>query len=179
VEKYLSVIPLAFLLCFVVGCQDKAAMAELEKFSAQAAVEQENVTIFRQFHEALDSRDIERFISFLAPGAVCHGAGPQEDVTAENAAEFLLPFLEAFPDLNHKIEDIWSKGDKVVARILIQGTHKGEVMRIPPTGKTLSYYQISIAQIIDGKIIEGWRITDNLGMFQQLGMELKPAEAKK
>ena len=91
----------------------------------------------------------------------------------------MLPFLEAFPDLNHKIEDIWSKGDKVVARILIQGTHKGEVMGIRPTGKTLSYFQISIARIVDGKIVEGWRITDNLGMFQQLGMELKPKEAGK
>ncbi len=42
-KKYPSVIPLVLLLCFVVGCQDKAAMAELEEFKAQAAVEQAGV----------------------------------------------------------------------------------------------------------------------------------------
>jgi steroid delta-isomerase-like uncharacterized protein len=177
-KKLVVILPLALILCFMVGCQDKEAMAELERLKSAETIEQENITVFRQFHEAVDSQDIDRFIAFFAPGAVCHGAVPNEDVTAENAAQFLLPFLEAFPDLNHKIEDIWSKGDKVVARILIEGTHKAEVMGIPPTGKKLSYYQISMAQIVDGKIKEGWRITDNLGMMMQLGMELKPKEGE-
>ena len=65
-KKLFKLLPLALSLCFMAGCQNKAAMAELEQFKAQAAIEQENVAVFRQFHEAVDSRDIERFISFLA-----------------------------------------------------------------------------------------------------------------
>jgi predicted ester cyclase len=52
-------------------------------------------------------------------------------------------------------------------------------MGIPPTGIKLRYYQFAIFQIIDGKIKEGWRVTDSLGMMTQLGMELKPIAAKK
>jgi steroid delta-isomerase-like uncharacterized protein len=178
-KKYLYVVPLVLVFCFTIACQDKAAKAELEKLKAKETSELKNEVLFRQFHKALDSQDIGRFISFLAPGAVCHGAGPQEDLTAENAAQFLQPFFQAFPDLTHTIEDIYSKGDKVVARILIQGTHKAELMGIPPTGNRVRYYQISMAQIVDGKVKEGWRITDSLGMMQQLGMELKPMAAKK
>jgi predicted ester cyclase len=147
-------------------------MDELEKFKAQAVVEQQNEAVFRQLHEALDSKDIHRFIELLAPGAVSHGAGPQEDVTAENAAPFLQPFFKGFPDLTHSIEDIFSKGDKVVSRILIQGSHKAELMGIPPTGNRVKYYQFSMARIVDGKVKEGWRITDSLGLLLQLGMEL-------
>ncbi|OGD18049.1 MAG: hypothetical protein A2V76_03810, partial [Candidatus Aminicenantes bacterium RBG_16_63_14] len=167
-RKTLCILPLVFLLCFSFACQNKAAIAELGQLRAKYTAELENETIFRQFHETLDSQDIGRFISFLAPGAVCHGAGPQEDLTAENAAQFLQPFFKAFPDLTHTIEDIYSKGDKVVARILIQGTYKAKLMGISPTGNRVRYYQISMAQIVDGKIKEGWRITDSLGMMQQL-----------
>ncbi|MFC2142262.1 hypothetical protein ACFLR7_04960 [Acidobacteriota bacterium] len=41
-KKLYMILPLAMILCFVVGCQDKAAMAELEEFRAQATVEAEN-----------------------------------------------------------------------------------------------------------------------------------------
>jgi predicted ester cyclase len=130
-------------------------------------------------HQALDSKDIDRFIELLAPGAVIHGATPSEDVTAENAAQFLQPFFRAFPDLTHHIEDIFSKGDKVVARILIEGTHQAELMGISATGIRVKYYQISMARIVDGKVKEGWRITDSLGLMAQLGLELKPKGSEK
>lgn len=120
----------------------------------------------RQFFEAIDAQNYNRINELLAPGAVIHGAGPQEDVTAENAAQLLQPFYKAFPDLTHSIEDIFAEGDKVVARILIQATHKAELMGILPAGNRVKYYQIGILQIVDGKIKEGWRVTDSLGMMQ-------------
>ena len=172
-------ISLIILFCFAFSCQNNADKAELEKMKAVAQIEEQNKTIMRQLHEALDSQDVNRFIEFFAPGAVVHGAGPHEDVTAENAAQFLEPFFQAFPDMTHSIEDIFAKGDKVVARILIQATHKGELQGIPPTGKRVKCYQITILQVADGKIKGGWRLTDSLGLMAQLGMELKPKEAEK
>jgi hypothetical protein len=60
-KKYLSIIPLVFLLCFVVGCQDKAAMAELEEFKAQAALEEQNIAklmnVVKKIQEAMDNHD--------------------------------------------------------------------------------------------------------------------------
>ncbi len=176
-KNTILVASLIILSCFIISCQNRAERAELKKMKAVAQIEEQNKTIVRQLHEAMDSQDVERLIEFFAPGMIGHGAGPHEDVTAENAAQFFPLFFQAFPDMTHSIEDIFAKGDKVVARILIQATHKGELMEIPATGKKVKFYQISIFQVADGKIKESWRLTDSLGMMQQLGMELRLKEA--
>jgi len=178
-KKYLCVVPLILLLCFSAACQDKAAMAELENFKTRAAIEEQNVALVHQFFKAADAQDYNRFKELLAPGAILHGTAPQEDVTANNSAQLLGPIYQALPDLSHSVEDIFAKGDRVAARVLIQATHKGILMGIPPSGNKLGYYQFAVFQIGAGRIQEGWRVTDSLGMMQQLGMELKPKEAKK
>jgi len=178
-KKLLTIIPLAVLLCFAIACQNKAEKAELDKMKAMAQTEEQNKAVVHQFFEALDSQNFNRFIELLAPGAVLHGARPEEDITAQNAAQYLEPFYRALPDLTHNIEDIFAKGDKVVARGFIQATHKAELQGIPATGNRLKYYQIAIFQVVDGKIKEAWNVTDSLGMMMQLGMELKPKEAEK
>lgn len=178
-KKLFRIIPLVFLLCFTFACQNKGEEAKLEQYKAQIETEKQNEAVVRQFFAAADAQNVNRLIELLASGAVVHGAVPQEDLTAENAAQFLQPFYKTFPDLNHSIDDIFAKGDKVVARILIQATQKGEFMGLPPTGNRISYLQIAVFQIVDGKIKEAWRVTDSLGMMQQLGFELKPKEAEK
>ncbi len=178
-KEYPSVIPLIVLLCLVASCKDKAAMAELEKHNVQATLEEQNVALVHQFFKALDAQEYNRLKELLAPGAILHGTAPQEDVTADNAAQLLGPLFQALPDLSHSVEDIFAKGDRVAARVLIQATHKGILMGIPPSGNKLRYYQYALFQIGDGKIQEGWRVTDSLGMMQQLEMELRPKEVKK
>jgi predicted ester cyclase len=63
--------------------------------------------------------------------------------------------------------------------MLRQATHKADFQGIPPTGNKIKYYQISLAQVKNGKIQGWWIVEDNLGMMMQLGMELKPKEVKK
>jgi predicted ester cyclase len=178
-KKLLCIISLVFLFCFTIACQDKAALAELEKVRNAARTEDQNVALVHQFFKALDAQDYSRFKGLFATGAVLHGTAPQEDVTADNSAQLLGPLYQALPDLSHSVEDIFAKGDRVAARVLIQATHKGVLMGIPPYGNKLRYYQFAIIQIGDGRIQEGWRVTDSLGMMTQLGMELKPIAAKK
>jgi steroid delta-isomerase-like uncharacterized protein len=173
-KKTILIFPMVLLLFFTFSCQKNSKIVEFEKMKTMAQTEEQNKIIVRQFHEALDSKNVNSIIEFFAPGSVHHGAGPHEDVTAENAAQFFPPFFKAFPDMTHSIEDIFAKGDMVVARILITATHKGDLMGILATGKKTKYFQISICQIEDRKIKESWRLTDSLGMMQQLGMELHP-----
>ncbi len=87
-------------------------------------------------------------------------------------------FYGAFPDYAHTIDDIFAKGDKVVARMTFTGTHKNEFQGIPPTGNTIEYTGIQIWKIMNGKIAEAWDQEDTLTMMMQLGMELKPREEK-
>ena len=72
-----------------------------------------------------------------------------------------------------------AEGDKVMTRITMQGIHKGELGGIVPTDKTLTISGFTVFRLVDGKIVEEWEILDELGMMQQLGMELKPKEEKK
>jgi steroid delta-isomerase-like uncharacterized protein len=87
-------------------------------------------------------------------------------------------FRSALPDLKMVVEDMIAEGDKVVLRYTLEGTHEGELFGIPPTGKQLSVKGIAVERVSDGKIREHWRVTDELGMMQQLGVipEMGPQE---
>lgn len=74
------------------------------------------------------------------------------------------------------IEDQIAEGDKVVSRLTIRGTHKGEFMGIPPSGRQFTVELIDIHRISGGKVVERWGIFDQLGMMQQLGVIPAPVQ---
>jgi len=84
-------------------------------------------------------------------------------------------FRSAFPDLKIKIDDMIADGDKVVIRCTWSGTHKGEFMGIPPTGKSVSFGVIDIVRFAGGKMVEHWGQMDAMRMMQQLGAVSRPA----
>jgi predicted ester cyclase len=178
-KKLLCAVPLVLLFCFTIACQDKAARAELDKAKKQAQIEEQNKIIVRQFFEAIDAQNYARMKELLAPDFVLHYSGPQEDFTGEALIELVRVYYTAFPDGIHKFEDIFAEGNKVVSRALWEGTQKTEFQKIPATGIKVSFYQIGISTVVEGKIKECWVVEDNLGMMAQLGMELKPIAAKK
>jgi steroid delta-isomerase-like uncharacterized protein len=87
-------------------------------------------------------------------------------------------FRVAFPDLQGVIEDMIAEGDKVVVRGVVRGTHQGEMMGIPPTGRQVTVTLIDINRIGGGKLVERWAEQDNLGMMQQLGVIPSPEQAQ-
>ena len=96
----------------------------------------------------------------VAPDA----AGPE---LVKQIARF---FRSAFPDLNIAVEDLIAEGDRVAARVTIMGTHQGELMGIPPTGKRVEVSSMDIIRFEDGKAAEHWGETDIMSMMQQLGV---------
>jgi len=178
-KKYLCAVPLVLLFCFTFACQDKAAMAELEKAKTQSQIEEQNKVIVRQFFEAIDAQNYDRMKELLAPDSVLHYSGPQADFSGEALMQLVRVYYTAFPDGIHKFEDVLADGDKVISRALWEGTQKAAFEGIPASGIKVSFYQIGISKVVDGKIKECWMVEDNLGMMTQLGMELKPKEAKK
>jgi steroid delta-isomerase-like uncharacterized protein len=79
-------------------------------------------------------------------------------------------FLAAFSDLDITVEDVIAEGDAVVMRQTMRGTHTGEFMGIPATGKSFEIQAIDIVRMRDGKATEHWGLTDDTAMMQQLGM---------
>jgi len=75
----------------------------------------------------------------------------------------------AFPDVKADVQDTIVSGDKVVTRVVAQGTHKGPFNGIPATGKHVTWTEIHIYRVKDGKIVESWSQIDFLGLLTQLG----------
>jgi predicted ester cyclase len=75
----------------------------------------------------------------------------------------------AFPDLHFRIEDVISTPNYAVARTIMTGTHRGDSFGLSPTGRSVSANQINIERIVDGQIVEHWRVTDELMLMRQLG----------
>jgi len=93
-KKFLSVIPLVFGLCFSIGCQDKAAMTELEAFRAQAALEEEYRVLAKRHDEAWLKGDIEALREISSPDYVWHLGREDLDLIPENGAIAYVSFLE-------------------------------------------------------------------------------------
>ena len=89
--------------------------------------------------------------------------------SGEGLIEHILVFEAAFPHYQLAIEDMVAEEDKVVVRFTLNGTHKGDLMGIPPTGKEVNLPGIVIYRITDGKIDESWLSVNQLDMMQQLG----------
>ncbi len=83
---------------------------------------------------------------------------------------FLSKFFAAFPDAHFTTEDLIAEGDTVAVRRTFRGTHTGSLMGIPPTGRQVSITDIAILRVVNGKFVEAWNNTDELGLLQQLGV---------
>jgi len=161
----------------MVGCQDKAAMAELEEFKAQAEVEEQNKALVMRYYEAWDSADIEALKEIFSSDYVWHTISGQ-DVSLEESIVALKQQMVMFPDRTFSNEDVIVKGDKVIARFTFRGTHEGDVEGFPATGNKFEAEGIEISRVENGKIVETWEAGDNLSFYQQLGYELKKKEEK-
>ena len=103
---------------------------------------------------------------FGSPGEVLHGL--------EGLKEFIGMFRTAFPDLKIQVDDLTTEENKTVTCFTLMGTHRGELMGIPATGKPVNVHGTILSRFKAGKIIEEWEILDQLTMFQQLGVIALP-----
>lgn len=88
----------------------------------------------------------------------------------EGFKQFIKMVRDAFPDFHDTVEDLIAENDKVVLRVTCTGTHKGEFMGVPPTGKQVTVSAIAIYRFAGGKAVEHWNVTDRLSLMQQLGV---------
>ena len=174
-KKLSVIILLTFTYCLLVGCQDKTSMKELQKLKTQVALEEQNKDLIKNYFEELNKGNIELYNELLASDYKYYFPSNNSDPMNPKAVDdFLSMIFQAFPDINWEIQEIFAKGDRVVIRLIITGTHEGEFQGMPATGNKFEFSSILIYLIKDGKIIEEREEADILGLMQQLGMELKP-----
>jgi steroid delta-isomerase-like uncharacterized protein len=132
-----------------------------------------NKATLRRFCDAMNTGDWELMSTMIdelvAPEAVIRSPLPTEATGARKLKEVLRRLHRAFPDLHVTVEDAIAEGDRVVGRNTVTGTHRGEYMGLPPTGRTVLYDEIFIFRVTDGRIVETWGVVDVLSQMRQLG----------
>jgi len=128
-----------------------------------------NKALMRQIYDVINTGDVDRADELLAEDMVEHEEFPGLDPGREGFKQFVRTFRSAFPDLRFEIEDMIAEGDRVAARVTMTGTHEGEFMGMPATGKQIRVSSIDIGRFENGKGVEHWGATDTMAMMQQLG----------
>jgi len=129
---------------------------------------------YEAFNQAISTGTWAALGEFLAADLVDHNPAPGQGPGLEGVKQVFSAFLAAFPDLSFTVEDMIAEGDKVVSRLSLHGTHKGDFQGIPATGKMVTQTGIDILRVAGGKVAERWGEFDNLGLLQQLGVVPPP-----
>ena len=115
--------------------------------------------------------DVDAFIEqYVAQDFVEHEALPGMDETRETPRQMFKMMRAAFPDFRMHVEDLIQEGDKVVARITVTGTHKGEFMGVPASGNEIDVSLIDIIRFRDDKMFEHWGVMDMAALMEQMGV---------
>jgi predicted ester cyclase len=90
---------------------------------------------------------------------------------AQVAKRWVQPFQSAFPDFQMEIVELIAEGDAVVGHFKCSGTHLGDWLGVPATGRRFhSVDEIYIFRIRNGRLVYAFGVEDNLTRLRQLGI---------
>ena len=124
----------------------------------------------RFYEEVLNKGDLDALDDLVADDLVEHQEMPGMPPGKEGVYAFVTTFRTAFPDLHAEIVGMVAEGDEVWVHAVMTGTHTGEFLGIAPTGKAFTVVAFDRVRVRDGKAVEHWGASDDLGMMTQLGV---------
>lgn len=96
----------------------------------------------------------------------------------EEIGRYVAEIRTGYPDFKLEINEAIAEGDRLAIDWTVTGTHKGEFLGIPATGKRINIRGMSLERIESGKIVEDRVYFDRLTMLQQLGVPPESLEAQ-
>lgn len=130
---------------------------------------QANIELVRAGLAAFNSGKLDNCAEFLTDDFIINIAGMPFQMRGRDAwMDNAHVMHSAFPGLEARIEDIFSADDRVAVRLTMRGTHQGEFLDIPATGRTVEYTSIEIYRTADGKLAEEWVSSDIATLMRQL-----------
>ena len=134
------------------------------------STEENKKVSWRLQEEVFGQGKLELVDELLAPDYVSHAPGdPELSRGPEGIKEVVRAYHSAFPDITFVVEKQVAEGDVVVTRWIAYGTHRGEFMGAPPSGRRIEVSGMSMDRISGGKIIENWNNWEALEMMRQIG----------
>jgi steroid delta-isomerase-like uncharacterized protein len=132
-------------------------------------VEENKVTVTEAIDAFNDLENRRKYLDVHDPSVTAHGLGSPEPVDFDGVVQFYETLWSAFPDVEATIEDMIGEGETVCFRATVRGTHQGEFLGAPASGKEFAMSVQNIYRFRDGKVVERWSNPDLLGLMVQIG----------
>lgn len=127
------------------------------------------VDFIRSAFESFNARNFDAVLANMTDDFVINIAGSPEPQYGKEAWQANIDMvLGAFPDLRAEVEDCFSDGDKVAVRVTFHGTHTGDFLGVPATGRKVSYQSNELYLVADGKFAEEWIVSDLASLMRQI-----------
>lgn len=123
----------------------------------------------------LDARDRMRDTDLslderFDPAFTDHDPAEGQPSDGSGIAWFWEQFGESFSDLDRTVLETIATPTKLITVMDLSGTHTGEYLGHAPTGKRFTVRNVQVIGYKDGRAIDRWGSTDQLGILQQLGL---------
>ncbi|GCE13699.1 ester cyclase [Tengunoibacter tsumagoiensis] len=129
-----------------------------------------NMAAQLRFAEAVNTGNYNLFNEVVAPNAIDHDPAPGQGPGPEGYHQFFSSLRAAFPDMKVNVEHLLMDDDNIAFAYTLTGTHQGKLLGFAPTGKKINVRGMQISKFADGKLVERWGSSDQLGILQQLGL---------
>ncbi|GAA5015797.1 ester cyclase family protein [Kitasatospora paranensis] len=127
---------------------------------------QDALDLYHRFLDALNRNDPQGVAEVVDPAFVDHHPG--FDISSLATYQQAIKEVHESLDLRGELEEAFTAGDRVVTRVRLTGTHRGEVLGIPATGRPVAWTTTEIWRAEDGRLVERWAQDDLLGLKEQL-----------
>ncbi len=128
-----------------------------------------NKALVREFFAIIDRGDITALDGVLAPDFRLHLAGMPGPLDRAAATGMLAGLLAGMPGVRHQLHDLVAEGERVAVRLEAVGTHGGDFLGVPASGRPLRVAAINLFRVQDGRLTDQWLQLDALGALQQIG----------
>src|SRR5262245_1428865 len=128
--------------------------------------EEHNKAIVRRFFEEVWNQGKDDVIDEIFASTVVFNG---QSITRDTLKKALAGRRTAFADIHVTVDEQVAEGEKVSTRRTWQATHHGPYRGVAPTGKHVTWTQISVVRFSEGRIVEDWAVADELSLLQQLG----------
>ncbi len=145
--------------------------------STQETTTRETNTAAQQhLGELLNAGDIDRIDEVFASDVLDHDKAPDQGDGVEGTKGFFRTLTAAFPDAHLEVDQLVADEENVVIAYRLSGTHQGDFQGVPATGRHVEVRGVQVGRFADGKIVERWGATDELGILRQLGAQISAPE---
>ena len=135
-----------------------------------------NKDLARRLYALINQGQVDQVADLISPHYVEHDPLPGQGSGREGVLDRFSMITTALAP-HFTVEDLITEGDRIVVRWTNAGTHVGEFVGIPATGRTFTIAGIDIYRVADEQLCEHWHVIDQLGMLAQLGLLPQPAAA--